>query len=232
MGNQLRNCIPAALLMLLPLCGSEPDPNGPVIRNVVQDFSKGTVDFDMVNAGTQDVSAWRVGMTSYDSDGKIAGAYYESRVVLDVSNEVLKPGASKHFAWALTKLEGGVWPAKISVDVSAYLLADNTAYGDEAGIQEFVRDLNTELRVARHVVELLEAVKASADPLGTIKQQLQKLPPDEAVPVPERAFRYMLNKSAEILQGAHPEALQKLLDDMRERVARAQRNAQIKIVEN
>jgi hypothetical protein len=226
MGKQLRKCIPAALLVLLPLCGSEPDPNGPVIRNIVQDFTNGTVDFDMVNAGTQDVSAWKVVITFYDADGKIAGTHGESQGHHD-ADEMLKPGASKHFAWGLAKLEGGVWPARISVDVNACVPADNTACGDEAGIREFVKDRNAALRISRRLPELLEEVAATADPRGTIKRELQNLPPHDAVSLPEREFRYALSQADETLQSKHPKVFQKLVDYMREWVSRTERNAQI-----
>ncbi|HEX8985628.1 MAG TPA: hypothetical protein VF767_09360 [Bryobacteraceae bacterium] len=199
-----------------------------MIRDITPDFTNGTVDFDLFNGSSQSLSAWRVTITFYAADGTIAGTHFESEEYPDVSDSPLKPGATKHYAWTLRKLKG-VWPAKISVDVSAFMLADNTAYGDEAGIRQFVRDRDNELRIARQIVQLLETVQASANPRATIKQELQKLAPDEAVPLPERELRYILNNSDEILQSGRPEGLQELLNYMRGRVSRAERNVQIQI---
>jgi hypothetical protein len=197
-----------------------------VVRNIAPDFNAGTVDFDLFNAGTQNVATWNLKITFYAADGSIAGTHWEGEDHVDVPDQMLLPGTTKHYEWKLSKLDGA-WPSKVSIDVSAFILADNTAYGEETGIQLWTRQRKTESRIAKQLVELLEKLIASADPLGTIKQELQKLPPDEAVPVAEREPRYMLNKAQEILQGGHPEGLQNLLEFMRKRTARAERNMQI-----
>jgi hypothetical protein len=218
-----QRCIPPVLclLLLLPLYGSQSSPDVPVIRNITLESTNGTVDFDLFNGSAQNLAGWRVMITFYAADGTVGGKHWES-VNHDDPDEMLKPGASKHYEWGLSKLDGA-WPTKMSVEVNAYLLADNTAYGDEAGIREWVRDRNAALRIARRTVELLEEIKVSSDPRGTIKRELQKLPPGVAVPAPEREIRYALTQADEMLKAGRTEALRKYLDLMRKLVSAAER---------
>src|SRR5262249_10774118 len=149
---------------------------------------------ELHNAGTQPVNAWAFAVTSPNASGGIHREFHSADVYLSEVTGAL-PGAAPH----LNRLMPGESrafpvdssPTGASVPVTAVILDDNTAIGDEQTIAAFFDKRVVERDQLKRVVDAFDAVLPSLHGTAALEELAKRLAPAgaDADSVPHRSAR-------------------------------------------
>jgi len=153
-----------------------------------------TPQVELRNAGTQPVNAWAFAVTSPNASGGIHREFHSADVYLSEVTSGLQ-GAAPHLNRLMPgesrTMQVDAAPAGASVQVTAIVLDDNTAIGDEQTIASFFEKRVVERDQLKRVVDAFNAVLPSTHGTSALEELQRRFAASsaDADSVPHRSAR-------------------------------------------